>query len=34
MKASNRLRRPDRLEIFGNDCDDPDDHMETRFLMM
>ena len=28
--TSNRLGRPDRLEIFGNNCDDPDDHMETR----
>ena len=30
METSNRLRRPDRLEIFGNDWDDQDDHMETR----
>ena len=33
METSNRLSRPDRLEIFGNDWDDrddPDDHMETR----
>ena len=30
METSNRLSRPDRLEIFGNDWDDRDDHMETR----
>ena len=33
METSNRLSRPDRLEIFGNDRDDrddPDNHMETR----
>ena len=33
METSNRLSRPDRLEIFGNDWDDrddPEDHMETR----
>ena len=33
METSNRLSRPDRLEIFGNDWDDrddPGDHMETR----
>ena len=31
METSNRLSRPYRLEIFGNDWDDPDDHMETTF---
>ena len=30
METSNRLSRPDRLEIFGNDWDDRDDHTETR----
>ena len=30
METNNRLSRPDRLEIFGNDWDDPDDHLETR----
>ena len=36
METSNRLSRPDRLEIFGNDWDDPDDpddHMETRIKL-
>ena len=30
METSNGLSRPDRLEIFGNDWDDPGDHMDTR----
>ena len=30
METSNRPSRPDRLEIFGNDWEDPDNHMETR----
>ena len=33
MEISNRLSRPNRHAIFGNDWDDrddPDDHMETR----
>ena len=34
METSNRLSRPDRLEIFGKDWDDPDDHMETRLKNM
>ena len=37
METSNRLSRPDRLEICGNDWDDrddPEDHMETRLKKM
>ena len=34
METSNRLSRSDRLEIFGNDWDDRDDHMETRLIMI
>ena len=30
METSDRTNRPDRLEIFSNDWDDPDDHVETR----
>ena len=30
METSNRLSCPNRLIIFWDDWDDPDDHMETR----
>ena len=32
METSNRLSRPDRLEIFGNHWEDRDDPVSQRFV--